>query len=125
MREILFRGKSTNFGWAFSDRIDGINYLGFNGDIPLVSGIPVKPDTLSQYTGLTDSKGVKIFEGDIASIKGIDDHGEVVDRKKYVVEDIRYVFCPYDIGNALECDGLAVEIIGNIHDNPELLEDKQ
>jgi hypothetical protein len=117
MKEILFRGKSTSFGWVFSDRIDGINYLGFNGDIPLVSGIPVKPNTLGQYTGLLDKNGVKIFEGDIASIKGIDDHGEVVDKK-----NIRYVFCPYDIGNALACDGLEVEIIGNIHDNPEFLE---
>jgi hypothetical protein len=115
MREILFRGNSTSFGWVFSDRIDGSNHLGFNGDIPLVTGIPVKPDALGQYTGLTDRNGVKIFEGDIVKLCRIRSHLVIWECAAFSVNnDFLGFWTSSDI-----------EVIGNIHDNPELLGDKQ
>jgi hypothetical protein len=129
MREILFRGKTTAFGWVFSDRIDGINYLGFDGDLPLVSGFPVKPDTLGQYTGLTDKNNVKIFEGDIVRRHSIVLGKEVICNFVVVFEDSAWR-CKYRdedrpifIMTQEYVEMRSIEVIGNRWDNPELLED--
>ena len=82
MREILFRGKRKDNGeWVYGDLrhisdghggyilciVDNTN--GRNND---VTGVEVVPETVGQYTGLTDDNGVKIFEGDIVKIEGGD-----------------------------------------------------
>ena len=87
MREILFRGKRCDSGeWAEGYLMDE-NYINtpFNDDD--VGGrfdepIEIDPETVCQYTGLTDKNGRKIFEGDIvrdifnASVVGIVRYGE-------------------------------------------------
>ena len=92
--------------------------------------IEVIPETVSQYTGITDDNGEKIFEGDILGITNCDpDYNYIT--KVYLDCDTLCVDVQgqdYDytsIGFAIEiwdyeCD--QVEIIGNIYDNPELLE---
>ncbi len=80
----------------------------------------VIPETVGQYTGLTDKNGKKIFEGDI--VKG---------NEEIFTEDIIFTvvfdeYCRYMIVSSYGHYLLArnhkdVEVIGNIHDNPELL----
>lgn len=79
--------------------------------------IEIDSATLGQYTGLKDKDGVKIFEGDILFLKT--GHHE---RKTKAVKwsDSSACFCVYD-GLAL-FGGSGCEVIGNIYENPELLE---
>ena len=133
MRDILFRGKSIFDGeWLQGDlfhRNDEFlinNYQkGFN--------IAVKPETVGQFTGVTDKNGKKIFEGDIVNEKH---EGNCVVR--YSRHDLWCCGCCFDshesVGFYLDTEGNGaysddeawhdIEVIGNIHDNPELLEVK-
>jgi uncharacterized phage protein (TIGR01671 family) len=129
MREILFRGKRAKdnkwiYGFYVEDDADQA-FIFTESLLPGKGLFHVKPKTIGQYIGLKDSAGKKIFEGDIVSLKGVymlkSDEYETKVNTKQAVHDIRTVFCHYDVGNALENEKLKVTIIGNIHDNPELL----
>ena len=75
----------------------------------------VLPETVGQFTGLTDKNGVKIFEGDIVRYE--DDIGYVIyngDDARFLV-DSPNMYISMDYSNEFE-------VIGNIHDNPELLQ---
>lgn len=147
MREILFRGQMRKKGEKVrldGSPVDGIWVFGgvtqFNrgGAIiyqtePRIEKFPVHGDTVGQYTGLTDKNGRKIFEGDIVNLKGNPAYPSwgIVDYNALIV---------YSDGAFSAIDGteedhgsrrynftraeLDVEVIGNIHDNPELLEVK-
>lgn len=143
MRDILFRGKSERSGeWVYGSLI--VTHGGcvvYSKYHPLVTALPEKkgdylnqyvvdPRTVGQYTGLTDWKGKKVFEGDIIKIFPDCDYLDDYDISK--VYSYNGIFCVdyhgYDFDSTalgfLESyipDG-AFEIIGNIHDNPELLE---
>jgi uncharacterized phage protein (TIGR01671 family) len=160
MREILFKGKQTYDGkW-----VEGFYYLKrdrYVGDKEFISekhmittGIveasgsyqeseetieySVIPETVGQYTGLTDKNGNKIFEGDIVKARWrkqsdyalgmvIFENGtfkiKVLGTKKqrefekYTDADVR----AYAIENNFLNRGFNIEVIGNIHENPELL----
>ena len=127
MREILFRGKHKADGkWCEGNlHIDKQCVAIITpDDTPLGCYGQVDPDTIGQYTGLTDKNGTKIFEGDIVKLrllaakmewKGVCEYrnGAVGLAWQYAGE--RY--CTF----AGTCNA-EYEVLGNIHDNPELME---
>jgi uncharacterized phage protein (TIGR01671 family) len=128
MREILFRGKRTDNGeWVYGSLVycPGDNEIGTivvfeaedEGDIIFGNHVEVYLNTVGQYTGLTDKNGKKIFEGD-----NILDDGEDIEVVEFVKGRYYYPFVQsYDYLWVAEDDCV---VIGNIHDNPELLENK-
>jgi len=131
-REILFRGKSISTGeWIEGDGIHypkSINYLGtcwIDGMEDRANDwIQVDPATVGQYTGLCDKNGVKIFEGDILR-DGLGDDGvvtyfESIASFKYQVGNEVWNLNEGDPNRSTQLQ--YTEIIGNIHDNPELME---
>lgn len=136
MREILFRGKSIDLDkWVYGF------YAGENCKYPWSPSIKqaniiqegsglwfeVAPETLGQYTGLTDKNGKKIFEGDILKISEGNDEDDYVIQKVYAYRGVLCVdyWTPDWDFNALAFldndNGYVFEIIGNVHDNPEQL----
>ncbi len=125
-REILFRGKCVEVGihykrWleGFYGEDDGKALIAHNTDLGMV-GYFCDSDTIGQYTGITDKNGKRIFEGDIL----FDPYPSI--QKYYSViwsggSFVRRTVEGYYLSlNALNAD--EYEVIGNIHDNPELLE---
>ena len=149
MREILFRGKTENGEWYYGSlhqytvetplkaekryKIQEFNY-GYSDDNELwgeyMSGFDeeVIPETVGQFTGLIDKNGKKIFEGDIVGCFGNTQVFKIEyckDRCGYFLDDI---ILSGGGEPTIECLGNlrgTIEIIGNIHDNPELLEGAQ
>ena len=132
MREILFRGKTLNgnewvigagvyksegYTWIITDDVTKTENRGTGSDA-------IIPETVGQYTGLTDKNGKKIFEGDIVQYYGtyalevFIENGHTKIRWFDTVMNGEYDELFFGFDESLgEC-----EVIGNIHDNPELLE---
>lgn len=129
MREILFRGKRADNGnWISGSFHKRLNEC-FIIPLPIVtSQSKVIPETIGQFTGLTDKNGKKIFEGDIirAKIEGGNHNGFTWPNMP--VDFQQGSFCLNDRNGYVFCvlgafaPSVTLEVIGNIHDNPELLE---
>ena len=126
MREILFRGKHAISGdWIYGDLLysKGNYYIHKSGE-PLAVYVSTAFGTVGQFIGLKDKNGKKIFEGDI-----IKDNGLRIYMIGYNEELMKYAFLYYHKelkniycgGFVSKTDGKSIEVIGNIHDNPELL----
>lgn len=130
-REILFRGKSIVSGeWIYGVPIsnDCITcILKLTDGWSELKGFQVKPETVGQYTGLTDRYGNKIFEGDIVTVQGFAARDFFYSR--LVVEFIKGCFYCVFYGKSRIYRELLKDINtnsnfvldGNIHDNPELV----
>jgi uncharacterized phage protein (TIGR01671 family) len=120
MREILFRGKTANGDWVegfpmvFTD-----NYMQICR--PMEHSKTVIPATIGQFTGLTEN-GKKIFEGDIVQAERICNSDNWTG---YVVFwNGCFALKGLKDGNVPAIDLFKnYKVIGNIHDNPELLEE--
>ena len=157
MREILFRGKTTldnewvigagvykseGHTWIITDDITKTESRGTGSDV-------INPETVGQYTGLTDKNGKRIFEGDILQVD-VQEYTDKIEnyfgelrtnrvftgkyRKELWTVEYKEHFCKgngfYGYGKDRRFNinltkstlsNVNAEIIGNIHDNPELL----
>ena len=122
MREIKFRGLDQYDKWRYGD----LTHVSCNGrgilfiaDNKQHTYVKVRTETVGQYTGLRDAEGHEIYEGDIVktyngsiSVVIWDDatHGW-----REMANGIKCRFAPGELAKAYT-------VVGNIHDNPELLE---
>lgn len=137
MREILFRGKRKNNGeWVYGSLVHRTEYYGGNCDdyfilqggefdYDIYDAFEVDPETVCQFTGLTDKNGVKIWENDVVFVT--DDNGcsgqvdtgvgeiDFLEGLWYISGSVQNSL--YDIDKCFQ-----IEVIGNIFDNPELME---
>lgn len=156
MREILFRGKRTDNGEWVEGYYYKAKYCRTDDELCDYITVPhpkeynepsshyiVNPETVGQYTGLTDKNGKMIFEGDIVEITFHSDakyqcliwfNKEMSCWEAIETKDIRFNGNDY-YGNNVEYSNFcfmlqdpygdveSVKSIGNLHDNPELLKE--
>lgn len=128
MREILFRGKRVDNGqWSYGDLVTCIDRLYIHpksnsfhvkesGLSSLIVLREVIPETVGQFTGLYDKNGKRIFDRDILSfetMRGTISFTVYYDEECGVWQPFGDSYCGFDPKD--------VEVIGNIHDNKELL----
>lgn len=137
MREILFRGKRVDNGeWSYGSLlIQSGEWLSNEEPAPDESWIYGKQgehylvilETVGQFTGLTDKNGRKIFEGDICRF----DNGEPNESERYTNYAVQWdcVNSQWHIVENNNCEDCLdiffckrAKVIGNIYDNPDLLE---
>lgn len=143
MREILFRGKRKDNGeWIYgvpiTDKATGDAYIitstagaYLRSEINnmCATGFRAIPETVEPCTGLTDKNGTRIFEGDIVKITGF--HTTAIAAVKYGSPSEKSTSWgwyfddnhghTYHLESQAFCRDYNAIIIGNIHDNPELL----
>ena len=141
MREIMFRGKRLDNGkWIEGHLIRCENgrtricesktdIFCYEKDCSIIQTVAHETETLTvgQYTGLKDKNGKRIFEGDILGSKYDDLYPDnvTVDVVKWF-RNGWYTQQGESLPDAMDGDGVIPysEVIGNIHDNPELLEEE-
>lgn len=134
MRETIFRGKRVRDGeWIYGSHIHlniGKDYIG-EGQTWIGTLRPcmdeVVPETVGQYTGLTDKNGKKIFEGDVVqTAKYGKDSGTGCNFAGKDTFLVCFEDCGFCLRNKWRRFNLRAdtdyEAIGNIYDNPELME---
>ena len=126
MREIKFRGKEPKTGKWICGLL--MNQEFGEHEHAGILGHPIDPNTLGQYTGLKDKNDTEIYEGDITEIK-------LAKRTSFLgIVEWRQDRCAFQIKSIPGQGGVGwwdtryahnAKIVGNIHDNPELLKEIQ
>lgn len=124
MRAIKFRGKRIDNGeWVIGQLVKMWEEWHILNSNNVNTAYPVEPATIGQYTGLKDMSGTDIWEGDIMRIPETSFNAEIIGRVLF--EDDAYYIIPLRGGHLWGLHWSLrkhnAKIIGNIHDNPELL----
>ena len=136
MRDLLFRGQTRKKGekvfmdgrpvdanWVYGGIFQGKGDFSVMYTYEPIEKRPVYTDTVGQYTGINDKNGTKVFEGDILKfgkylyVVEWKDGCLCAFQKNYLKDGISEIYKPVRV---LADDG--AEVIGNIYENPELLE---
>ncbi len=144
MREIKFRGLTKKEGWVYGDLVHkkGIKYpiINFYTHDSFQCCYEVAPETVGQYTGLHDKNGREIYEGDImqtSTLKAVVEIGKYTPKvlqdwaDDELLRDDLGLYGVYAKGLKrgfeyfIPINGTGYEVIGNIHDNPELLKESE
>ena len=128
MREIKCRGKRVANGeWVYGYYIQGFTgiayiFVLYDHILNMIDRYEVDPETVGQYTELEDKNGVEIFEGDIVR-EHVNDYTPIYQNGIYMAYNVDKINDPYVSTqfNVIWRNGC--EVIGNIHDDPELLQE--
>lgn len=123
MREILFRAKPLDekrwvYGYLLRDKIAGYMIQEIE---EINSFVYVQEDTIQQYTGLQDKNGTKIFEGDVVKYNSIVCPEDATTGRIEMYHGPLSLLDGIGIISVGQCVPKMLKVIGNIHDNPELL----
>ena len=127
MREILFRGKRLDNG----EWVEGGDLVQLQNSTFIHTWVKccreaflVDPSTAGQFTGLYDKNGKRIFEGDVVNyrLRVPTIFGIFQDETIRDVVEWNNIICGFYPLCGIRVD-LCCEVIGNIHDNPELLKE--
>lgn len=137
MREIKFRGKRLdNSEWVYGDLLKPfksqfyvLDYSKFDYDCfehigEVAEQFEVVPETVGQFTGLLDKNGKEIYEGDIVRERW-NNYTPIYQNAIYMAYNVDKINDPYVSTQFNVIWRNCCEVIGNIHDNPELLEVKK
>lgn len=145
MRDIIFRGKKAGANiWLYGQyysyykkrkKKQGNEVVQEEKEeVPCIyeneepSGTEIAPETLGQFTGLYDKEGFPIYEGDIVRVADKDDYVRTVEYKNggfgFLSWDKNHWY-PFGFHWEIVIDSksrcIDIEVIGNIHDNPEIM----